>query len=154
MAKKLLSGIILMMALILVLASCGHEHEWGNWIVQTPATVLTDGLQYRNCACGEKETQSIPKIGAEKVLSGRWVYQGNNTLVYLFLDFNGNSVRYGMNMGGQDLDGATWTYTYKIDGTTLILTREKGGDLNFTIKDMGNSLRIFNEEGNEFLHVD
>ena len=38
-------------------------HEFGDWLVITPATAESDGLQSRTCSrCSEKEEQTIPKI--------------------------------------------------------------------------------------------
>ena len=59
MAKKILCVIVLMIALVCVLASCGHEHEWSEWQTIKEATCTIDGLSERVCECGEKETQVI-----------------------------------------------------------------------------------------------
>lgn len=40
-----------------------HTHSWGNWFVQTPATVLTTGLEKRLCnICGAEEVRTIAKL--------------------------------------------------------------------------------------------
>ena len=45
----------------------GHEdalgHDFGEWVVTTPATVDADGVQTRTCTrCGTAETRAIPKL--------------------------------------------------------------------------------------------
>ncbi|MBQ3182710.1 MAG: InlB B-repeat-containing protein [Clostridia bacterium] len=38
-------------------------HEWGEWVVTTPATEEAEGVETRTCTlCGETETRAIPKI--------------------------------------------------------------------------------------------
>ena len=79
--KKIISILLLACVSIFSLISCGgheHEHNWGEWQVKTQAKVLTDGLEYRACECGEQETRIITKIGLEKALLGDWVYTQNN----------------------------------------------------------------------------
>ena len=40
-------------------------HNWGNWVVTTPATCTSNGVQTRTCGrCGMTETNSIPASGA------------------------------------------------------------------------------------------
>ena len=44
-------------------------HDWGDWVVTTPATATTDGVETRTCkrdGCGKTETQSIPATGEEE----------------------------------------------------------------------------------------
>ena len=87
MAKKVLCIAVLMLALVLVLASCGCDHEWttqtceegvhctkcgeiqsmygyghdfGEWTTITERTCTQTGIKERVCACGEKETQTLP----------------------------------------------------------------------------------------------
>lgn len=66
-------------ALVLTLAACAgqngtsagddttttgnqsHEHVFGEWTVKTAATCGTSGLKERTCACGEAESETIPK---------------------------------------------------------------------------------------------
>ena len=43
-------------------------HDWGEWVVVTPATDTAEGLKQRTCTrCGEVETQVIPKRETAKV---------------------------------------------------------------------------------------
>ncbi len=37
-----------------------HIHEWSEWTITESATCTVMGSQTRECACGEKETQTIP----------------------------------------------------------------------------------------------
>ena len=62
MTKKILCVIVITLALVCVLASCGHEHEWSEWQTTKEATCTTHGLRERTCECGEKESQSIAKL--------------------------------------------------------------------------------------------
>ena len=44
-------------------------HQWGEWVVTTPATETTEGVQTRTCSvCGEKETRAIPVLTHEHTL--------------------------------------------------------------------------------------
>jgi len=45
-----------------------HTHAWSDWSETTAATCLAEGLNERTCACGEKETQSIPALGHTEVV--------------------------------------------------------------------------------------
>ena len=40
-----------------------HTHSFGAWTVVSEATCTADGRKERVCACGEKETESIPATG-------------------------------------------------------------------------------------------
>ena len=66
MVKKFLSAIVLMVAFIFALASCGngnntqtHTHNYGEWTTIKEKTCTEDGTRERICACGEKETQTL-----------------------------------------------------------------------------------------------
>ena len=60
MAKKLLCVIVLMLALVCVLASCEHEHKFGEWETIREVSCTEDGINERYCFCGHKEEQIIP----------------------------------------------------------------------------------------------
>lgn len=62
MSKKILFVIVLMLALVCVLASCGHEHEFGEWETIRKATCMVDGARERYCSCGEKLSEQIEAI--------------------------------------------------------------------------------------------
>lgn len=150
--KKSISILLLICTLTLCLVSCGHEHEWSGWKIENSATVLNDGLEYRICECGERETRIISKIGAENALSGKWIWKAYpNNPVYMYLSFNGQNVRYGMNMFGSDVESGTWNCTYKVEGTTLTLTTEDGTDFIFSIQDLGSTLKVFDDDGHEYI---
>ena len=153
--KRAIGILLTICTLAICLASCKHEHEWSSWQVEKPASVLSDGLEYRVCECGERETRSIAKIGLEKALSGKWTTQTSpDSVAYVYLLFDGKNVRYGVNLFGSDIKTATWNCTYRVDGTTLTLTAEDGEDFVFTIQDSGSTLRIFDDEGDEYLYVE
>jgi hypothetical protein len=40
--------------------STTHTHEWGNWLITTPATCIVEGIETRTCnSCNEQETQVV-----------------------------------------------------------------------------------------------
>ena len=74
--KKLLSVLMLLLALVCVFAACDeeeapHTHAFGEWSVTTAATCTTNGEETRSCACGESETQVIAATGVH--VYGEWV---------------------------------------------------------------------------------
>ena len=151
--KKTISILLIVCTLAFCLVSCGHKHEWSTWQTEKNATVLNDGLEYRTCECGERETHILPKIGAENALSGTWIWKAYpNNPIYSYLSFSGTNVRYGSKWYDEDLDAATWDCTYTIDGTTLTLTTEDGNDVVFSIQDLGSALKIFDDNGHEYVH--
>lgn len=70
--KKIFSTIAAVITLlcVLVLAGCGHEHEWGEWKTVKEATCTAEGTMERVCECGEKETQACATIPHK--YSGKW----------------------------------------------------------------------------------
>ena len=151
--KKTISILLIICTLAFCFVSCGHKHEWSTWKTEKAATVLNDGLEYRTCECGERETHIISKIGAENALSGKWIWKAYpNNPIYMYLSFSGTNVRYGTNLYGKDVDAATWDCTYTIEGTTLTLTTKDGTDFIFNMQDLGSTLKVFDDDGNEFIH--
>ena len=71
MKKIALPLLILMLTVIMVVISgCGHEHEYGEWTVQTAVTCTEDGVEVRKCnGCDETETQTISATGHQ---FGEW----------------------------------------------------------------------------------
>jgi len=69
MAKKILCVIVITLALVLVLASCGnqeHTHAFGEWKTTKAATCTAEGIEERYCTvknCEESETQAISAQG-------------------------------------------------------------------------------------------
>ena len=69
---KNLSRVIILAAAfcaMLALASCGHTHTPGEWIIDTEATCTVDGAKHSVCSdCGETaETVTIPATGHDEV---------------------------------------------------------------------------------------
>ena len=61
MAKKILCIIVLVLALTCALASCGHEHAWGEWQISSDANCFSTGEEIRTCnECGSTESNIIP----------------------------------------------------------------------------------------------
>ena len=63
MAKKILCIIIVMITLVCILASCGHEHNFGEWETIKAATCTAEGSKARYCSCGDKITETIESTG-------------------------------------------------------------------------------------------
>ena len=56
---KLCSVCAMMLVCATVLVACGgHEHEWGEWVVTTPATYTEEGIETRVCANDATHTQT------------------------------------------------------------------------------------------------
>jgi hypothetical protein len=55
-------GIVIMASMLMT--ACGHEHEYGEWTITTPATCTEDGVEERTCTKGDDtETRAIPATG-------------------------------------------------------------------------------------------
>ena len=63
MKKKILFIPMLMVVLICLLASCGHEHVYGEWETTKAPSCTQSGSQKRTCSCGEIETKTMDKKG-------------------------------------------------------------------------------------------
>lgn len=110
------------------------------------AIILLGALLIGLCACSGAEDNM------EKSLQGEWIMKAYpNNPIYMFMRFNGKNVTYGANLFGQDLENGTWYCTYAINGTSLELTTADGTVFTFRIQKNGESIRIFNDEGNEFI---
>ena len=54
-----LLAVCLMVSLVCVLASCGHEHKFGSWYPMTSSTCTQKGVEKRECSCGEYEIREM-----------------------------------------------------------------------------------------------
>ena len=56
---KITLAALLAFSTLAATTACGdtHEHAFGEWKVQTPATCEADGVDVRECECGEKQTR-------------------------------------------------------------------------------------------------
>ena len=170
--KKSLSLLLIFCTLIFCLASCKsepepeppHVHEWSAWQTEKAATVLSDGVRYRTCECGERSTQTISKSGAKSALSGKWyIATGGTSYVYIY--FYANYFKMGVGVISSEYEsknpdptsGAELSVrsgTYKVDGTRLTLTdSEDGTVLSYTLQDMGTTLKVFESDNDEYIHV-
>lgn len=87
----------------------------------------------------------------EEKLQGRWIWKEYETNpIYRYLRFSGKEVVYGTNLFGSDLDAATWNCSYTIKGEKLVLTTDDGTEFDFKIKDNGDKLQIYDDEGHEY----
>ena len=108
------------------------------------------------CACGSQPSTPTepedPNARIKEMLSGEWIYKAYpDNPFYMFLNFDGDTVRYGTKLFGEEVESGTWDCSYTIDGNALKLTTADGTDFDFTIQDNGDSVRIFNDDGDEFL---
>ncbi len=53
--------ITFLLLIIATLYSCGHEHSYSDWKVETEATCTAEGKKIRTCECGETESETIEK---------------------------------------------------------------------------------------------
>lgn len=81
MKKKILVIFLLavLVASCLALTAC-HTCEFGEWKVAKQATCTEDGQLERSCACGEKETSTLPATGHT---FGEWTIAENSTCTKL-----------------------------------------------------------------------
>ena len=52
--KRIFAIIFVISIVISTLVSCGHTHEWSEWETTKEATSKEEGIETRNCSCGEK----------------------------------------------------------------------------------------------------
>ena len=84
--KKILFAFVLLLAIVLVFASCGgedkpsgndtpvHTHEFAEWDLTKKPTCTEDGIKVRYCSCGEKQSEVVVSLGhtpAEAVVEDR-----------------------------------------------------------------------------------
>ena len=125
--EKMNLWIIALVAIITVgIIGCGgddtpkHEHQWGEWIETTPATltgnplVETDGVETRTCStCSEKETRSI---SFRSYFYGIW----NNTVAGVIVTINANSLTLAQNdIFTLKIDNPNWTATKNTYADTI-----------------------------------
>ena len=58
-----------------------HTHTYGDWVVRREATCEQDGEQYRECSCGETETEVIPAT-EHSFRNGKCDYCGEKNPTY------------------------------------------------------------------------
>ena len=96
-----------------------------------------------------------PNAEIKKALVGEWRWKEYpNNPIYSFLRFEGEKVQYGTNLFGEDIESVTWDCTYTINDTALDLTTSDGTVFIFEIQKDGDTIRIFNDLGKEFIHID
>ena len=76
--KKIIIFITLILALVMCVASCDkmpgkdsetqHTHEFGEWFITQNATCVNDGVKVRYCSCGEKQSETVPKLSHNVVI--------------------------------------------------------------------------------------
>lgn len=64
MKKKIVLMLFVLVALVIALASCGHECDFSVVKAETPATCLTSGTRVLGCSgCDEQKVEIIPSTG-------------------------------------------------------------------------------------------
>ena len=139
--KKLISILLLISSLTLCLASCGHEHSYGEWTVDEYPTYSQNGSKSRTCSdCGEEETKTIEAYGNEGVyeyLNGYWKEKDTDGMWYIYFEDSRFTATFeGLSFLGaegtveisedkivlKEDDGQTYIYfTYSIANDTIAL---------------------------------
>ncbi|MDR2593017.1 MAG: hypothetical protein LBC59_09510 [Chitinispirillales bacterium] len=98
-----------------------HVHDWGNWVVTTPATCEATGIETRTCTLGDtSETKTIPKLSEDECdpFGGDWKIVesscANNKIQVLSL--NGNGAAVLTSIDGETVNGS-WSaagYTFSL----------------------------------------
>ena len=78
MRKKILYVGMLLLVLLFVLTSCGHEHEWSDWKIVTMSTCTEKGVEEHTCSCGASEKRDVGATGHE---FGDWSVKTSATCV-------------------------------------------------------------------------
>lgn len=116
------------------------------------AAILVVCLCFGLYACA---SSANPNAKIEKALVGEWTLKEHaNNPIYMYLRFEGDTVRYGTNLFGQDAPNGVWDCTYAINDTVLKLKTSDGTVFNFKIQTDGDTIRIFNDNGKEFIRAD
>lgn len=76
MMKRVIGFTYMIMLLLTVLVSCGHEHEWSEWKTLKDASCTEKGVRERVCECGEVESQELPLLDHRE---GSWIIDVNAT---------------------------------------------------------------------------
>ncbi len=102
-----------------VIPAIGHEHQWGEWKVTTPATCENPGVETRTCQSGHTETREIPALGHKW---GEWTVTTAPTCdtpgVETRVCENGHSETRPIAALGHDLSTVTVDPTCTVPGST------------------------------------
>ena len=60
---KSLSFLWFLTITLLLLVSCNHTHEYGDWTIEKKATCTEEGSKIRTCECGESERMAVESSG-------------------------------------------------------------------------------------------
>ena len=64
MKKQIFLVLVITIMASIPLTACGHEHEYGEWMISKPATCTEDGIEERTCIdCNATETRAISATG-------------------------------------------------------------------------------------------
>ena len=61
--KKYIQLTLALCAILFIITSCSHVHNFGEWTVTKRPTCTEAGEQERVCSCGERQTQAIASTG-------------------------------------------------------------------------------------------
>ena len=108
------------------------------------------------CACSSSDkSYDNSNKSYDELLSGEWIWKEYpDNPMYMFMKFEDDTVRYGANLFGQEIENATWDCTYSISDDKLKITTNDGTVFEFDIQYSGSTIKIFDDEGHEFIHTD
>ena len=143
--KKIICLVTLICMLSLCLASCGHEHEWGNWEseYESKATYSKNGTEKRICAsCGEEEIRTIPALGdagVQKYLNGHWREKGSSKEDFLIdILFENNRFTAKVYMSGREYSYMGGSGNVVIDEDKITLKNDDGSTYIYFTYEIGN----------------
>jgi len=126
---SLLLATVLVASFGLGLVSCGHEHEWSEWINTTDPTVFDSGEAMRSCECGETETKVVDAYGKAYVyglLDGTWTEKNADTSgIYTKVNFTSNGSFYAYLYYGDSVM-ERWSGDVTLTDNNIILKTSSG----------------------------
>ncbi len=170
--KRILKGLLVLCSATAVFAAAACELpvcEFGEWETVTEATCVAEGLERRECACGEEETRAIPMTDhtweIKEVLNDA-TYEAEGLAVYKCVNCpeekNGAIPMRAMFAGGSGTEAdpyliataehlqnvkrkyETYSYYKVADGVTTIDCSGWPTDVNFNGNFDGNGVQLVN----------
>lgn len=143
--KKIISIVVLICMLTIGFASCGHEHEWGNWTsdYDTKATYSRSGIEKRICnSCGKEEQRDVPALGdagVQEYLNGHWRERGATKDDFLIdILFDGGRFTAKVYSDGDELDWFGGSGDVIIDEDRVTLMNDDGSTYIYFTYEIGN----------------
>ena len=125
---SILFAMVLMVLATLGLVSCGHEHEWSEWVTTIEPNAIEEGEAQRSCECGETGTKILSAYGKPTVLtmlSGKWIENGADTSgVHTVVEFKGGMFECEVLYGSTVMQ--SWTGLTEISENYVTLKTSSG----------------------------